>query len=215
MGVYRRGRHGGQSPTRSWPEQPPLNPADFRELAFSESLPTSEIVAKMLKPSQNLYAQLLLLQAGAQSKSRAADSENAGLAELRAFTRRAGIDPNQVLLDEGSGLSRSALVTPNALVSLHHFMARHPQGAIYREALPAPGEGTLRARFKDLAASNLRAKTGTIRYVNSLSGYIDSAAGEHLAFAILLNAYDNNSPTSSRDDIDVIVRLLAALAEKS
>ena len=126
--------------TRSWPEQPPLNPADFKELAFSESLPTSEIVAKMLKPSQNLYAQLLLLQAGAQSKSRAGDSENAGLAELRAFTRRAGIDPNQVLLDEGSGLSRSALVTPNALVSLHHFMARHPQGAIYREALPAPGE---------------------------------------------------------------------------
>jgi D-alanyl-D-alanine carboxypeptidase/D-alanyl-D-alanine-endopeptidase (penicillin-binding protein 4) len=205
----------GEVRTRSWPEHSRLNPADFKELAFTESLPNSEIVAKMLKPSQNLYAQLLLLQVGALSKVRASETENAGLAELRSFARRAGIDPNEVLLDEGSGLSRAALVTAHSLVSLHQFMARHPLAAVYRNALPAPGEGTLRSRYKDLASANLRAKTGTIRYVNTLSGYIDSAAGEQFAFAILLNAYDNKSSVSSRDEIDFIVRALAALTEKT
>lgn len=205
----------GQLRGRSWPEHSRLNPAEFQELAFAESLPVSEIVEKMLKPSQNLYAQLLLLQVGAQSKVRTVETENAGLIELRAFLKRAGIDSKQVLLDEGSGLSRAALVTPNALVSLHQFMAKHPQGSIFRGALPAPGEGTLRSRFRDLASNNLRAKTGTLSYVNTLSGYIDSGAGERLAFAIILNAYDNVSNTSSRDELDVIVRLMARLSEKS
>jgi D-alanyl-D-alanine carboxypeptidase/D-alanyl-D-alanine-endopeptidase (penicillin-binding protein 4) len=171
----------------------------------------------MLKPSQNLYAQLLLLQVGAQSNSRTnrttATTEDAGIAELRAFATRAGIDPGEVLLDEGSGLSRSALLTPNALVSLHKYMATHPHAAIYREALPAPGEGTLRTRFADLSSGKLRAKTGTIRYVNALSGYLQTAAHEQLAFAILLNAY-NESSGESRAEIDTIVRLLTRLTQK-
>jgi serine-type D-Ala-D-Ala carboxypeptidase/endopeptidase (penicillin-binding protein 4) len=204
----------GKLRTRSWPEDAKTAVSDYKELAFVDSAPVREIVGRMLKPSQNLYAQLLLLQAGAQSKSVATETENAGLAELRSFLRRAGIDPNEVLLDEGSGLSRSALVTPNALVSLHRFMATHPHAEIYREALPAPGEGTLRTRFKDLAGADLRAKTGTLRYVNALSGYIDSKADERLAFAIMLNAYDNDSSTSLRDELDVIVRLMARLGEK-
>ena len=203
---------------QSWPEHEKTNPADYKELGFTESAPLSEIVAKMLKPSQNLYAQLLLLQVGAQSNSRTyrtnSTTEDAGIAELRAFVARASIDPGEVLLDEGSGLSRSALVTPNALVSLHKYMATHPHGAIYRESLPAPGEGTLRARFKDLSSGKLRAKTGTIRYVNALSGYLETAANEQLAFAVLLNAYDESS-SESRAEIDTIVRLLTRLAEKT
>ena len=202
----------GKLRTRSWPE-PKTNPADFRELAYAESLPMAEILAKMLKPSQNLYAQLLLLQVGSQSKSPARTTEGAGLAELRAFSRRATIDPNEVLLDEGSGLSRSALVTPDALVSLHRYMWTHSHAAIYRESLPAPGEGTLRNRFKDLSSGKLRAKTGTISYVNTLSGYLQTAANEQLAFAIMLNAYDNNSSVTSRQEIDTIVRLLTRLTE--
>ncbi|MGZ8921572.1 MAG: D-alanyl-D-alanine carboxypeptidase/D-alanyl-D-alanine endopeptidase, partial [Limisphaerales bacterium] len=204
----------GELRTRSWPE-PKTDPADLKEIAFAESLPMSEIVAKMLKPSQNLYAQLLLLQVGSQSKSPARATESAGLAELRAFAQRAKIDPNEVLLDEGSGLSRSALLTPNALVSLHRYMSTHPHAALYRESLPAPGEGTLRNRFKDLSSGKLRAKTGTINYVNTLSGYLQTAANEQLAFAIMLNAYDNESSITSRAEIDTIVRLLAALKENT
>ena len=208
----------GKLRTQSWPEHEKTNPEDYKELGFTESAPISEIVAKMLKPSQNLYAQLLLLQVGAQSHSRTnranSTTEDFGIAELRAFATRAGIDPGEVLLDEGSGLSRSALVTPNALVSLHKFMATHPHGVLYREALPAPGEGTLRTRFKEISSGKLRAKTGTIRYVNALSGYLETAAHEQLAFAIILNAY-NQSSAESRAEIDTIVRLLTRLTEKT
>lgn len=205
----------GKLRTRSWPEDGKLETGRYRELAYAESLSMSEIVAKMLKPSQNLYAQLLLLQVGAQSKSSARFTETAGLNELRSFLRRAGINPSEVLIDDGSGLSRSSMVTPNALVELHRHMSSHRHAEIYREALPAPGEGTLRVRFKDLSSAKLRAKTGTLNYVNTLSGYLETAANERLIFAIMLNAYDNNSGISSREEIDTIVRMLARMREKT
>jgi D-alanyl-D-alanine carboxypeptidase/D-alanyl-D-alanine-endopeptidase (penicillin-binding protein 4) len=205
----------GKLRAQSWPEHARTDPAAYKEICFTQSRPMAEIVTKMLKPSQNLYAQLLLLQVGSQSKSRARTTEDAGLSELRTFVQRASINPNEVLLDEGSGLSRSSLVTPNALVSLHRYMSTHPHAAIYRESLPAPGEGTLRARFQNLSSGKLHAKTGTLNTVNTLSGYLQTATNEQLAFAIMLNAYDNNSSITSRAEIDTIVHLLTRLTEKT
>jgi serine-type D-Ala-D-Ala carboxypeptidase/endopeptidase (penicillin-binding protein 4) len=205
----------GKTRTRSWPEDSRLDFAPYKEIGFTESAPVREIVANMLKPSQNLYAQLLLLQAGVKSAQRAGTAEDAGIRELKAFVKRAGIDPGEVLMDEGSGLSRSGLVTPNALVGVLKYMSGHAHWNIFREALPAPGEGTLRTRFRDwrdLAAAGkpeLRAKTGSIRYVSSLSGYLGGANREPLAFAIMLNAYDG--PDSARDQVEAVVRMLARL----
>jgi D-alanyl-D-alanine carboxypeptidase/D-alanyl-D-alanine-endopeptidase (penicillin-binding protein 4) len=203
----------GQVRTRSWPADGKLDLAGYKEIGFTESVPIREIVANMLKPSQNLYAQLLLLQAGARSGQRADSSEEAGARELRAFVKGIGIDPNEVLLDEGSGLSRSCLVTPNALVAVLQHMAKSPHADLFRQALPGPGEGTLRTRFRDWREQQagskieLRAKTGSIRYVSTLSGYLRRGNGERLAFAALLNAY--NGPTSARDEVEGVVRLLA------
>src|SRR5262249_7835816 len=155
-----------------------------------------EVVRQMMKPSQNLYAQLLLLQVGIRSRpvnAGSQTSEEAGLAELKKFLREAGINPAEVLLEEGSGLSRGALVTPNAIVRLLQFMDRHRYAATFREALPVAGvDGTLRNRFKQtIVTGKARAKTGTLSYVNTLSGYVSTAAGEPLAFSIMLNNYHN------------------------
>lgn len=209
----------GKARTRSWPDDRKLDVAAYKEVGFTESAPIREIVPNMLKPSQNLYAQLLLLQAGARSASAATSTEDAGIKELRAFVKRAGIDPGEVLLEEGSGLSRSALVTPDALVSILKYMAGHPQAEVFREALPGPGEGTLRNRFRDWRegpqGSNprgnknieLRAKTGSLRYVSSLSGYLRRGDGENLAFALILNAYEGT--TNARDEVEAMARILA------
>jgi len=74
-------------------------------------------------------------------------------------------------------------------------------------------DGTLRSRMKGTpAAGNARAKTGTLRYVNALSGYVTSAAGERFAFALLLNNFQNPDPNrSAREDLDEFVVTLAGL----
>ena len=207
----------GNVRTRSWPQDPPLNPGDFEDIAFTESPPLRGILPKMMKPSQNLYAQLLFLQVGARANGRL--TEDSAVRALRDFAKRADINPDEVLLDEGSGLSRACLVTPNAVVRLLEFMAKGSHAEPFVASFPTPGEGTLRNRFPHWRGEagtklGLKAKTGSIRYVTALSGYLRTAAGEQLAFSILLNAFDPGA-ASARDEVDVIVRALANLGEKS
>ncbi|MCC6233271.1 MAG: D-alanyl-D-alanine carboxypeptidase/D-alanyl-D-alanine-endopeptidase, partial [Verrucomicrobiales bacterium] len=124
------------------------------------SRPVAELVRATMKPSQNLQAQLLFLQSGAVfegTPNRA--TEAGGVRALEAFLRRGGIPTSAVRLDEGSGLSRSALVTPEAMVLLLRYMDRHALSQEYREALPVAGkDGTLRSRFRGTPLEgNLRA----------------------------------------------------------
>lgn len=174
-----------------------------------ESPPLRELLPWMLKPSQNLYAQLLFLQAGASAGN---PSEEGGLRALRRFLEARGIPASEVLLDEGSGLSRSCLVTPAAVVELLQSMENHPARDVFLGALPVAGvDGTLRRRFRDTAAEgNLRAKTGTLRYVNALSGFVTNQSGQRLVFAVILNAYDPPPEgPGGRAAVDEIGRLLA------
>jgi D-alanyl-D-alanine carboxypeptidase/D-alanyl-D-alanine-endopeptidase (penicillin-binding protein 4) len=91
-------------------------------------------------------------------------------------------------------------------------MHGHRLGDVFREALPLAGaDGTLQNRMKGTAAAgNIRAKTGTLQYVNALSGYVTTAAGEPLAFSVMLNNYSSDGLSSARDDIDEIVVMLAS-----
>ena len=97
-------------------------------------------------------------------------------------------------------------------------MSKHKAAEVYFSALPIAGvDGSLRNRMKgSAAAGNVRAKTGTLRWANSLSGYVTSAAGERLAFCIMLNRYHNPEPGSSaRADVDAIAIMLAEFAARS
>lgn len=199
----------------------PFDYSQLVEIAAVNSRPLSEILGKMLKPSQNLYAQLLLLQVGARTQkaaTRQETTEDLGLRALASFLTEAGVNRGEVLLEEGSGLSRGGLVTPNATVTLLRHLARHRHAAVFRDALPIAGvDGTLRTRFKDTAAEkNVVAKTGTLRFVNALSGYATSAAKEPLAFSILLNNYSPSDPNwSGRAEVDALVTALASLTAHS
>ena len=96
------------------------------------------------------------------------------------------------------------------------FLNRHRYADVFRDALPIAGvDGTLRNRLKNTAAeNNLRAKTGSLSSAVSLSGYVTTAAGEKLAFAIMVNNY----PTDVEPRIaciDPIAVLLASFNGKS
>jgi D-alanyl-D-alanine carboxypeptidase/D-alanyl-D-alanine-endopeptidase (penicillin-binding protein 4) len=176
-------------------EVSPLPWPNLTEVASVLSRPVSDIVKQTLKPSENLYAQLLLLQVGARAQATNGASgrstEAAGLAEMQAFLREAGIAGSLTSLREGSGLSRAGLVTPGATAQLLAFMNHHRCHDAFIDALPIAGvDGTLRHRFKGtVAAGNIRAKTGSLAGVSALSGYLTTAANERWAFSIMLNNY--------------------------
>jgi D-alanyl-D-alanine carboxypeptidase/D-alanyl-D-alanine-endopeptidase (penicillin-binding protein 4) len=203
------------------PPEPPLSPPTNRwvELGACESAPLRELLPVMLKPSQNLHAQLWLLQAGAAGPAEPDEtSEQAGLRALAAFLQRAGIAAGEARLEEGSGLSRHNAVTPRALVRLLAFMARHPHAAVFREALPVAGvDGTLRSRLRGTPAEgNVRAKTGSLDLVHTLAGHVTSAAGEPLVFALLLNQHAGGaSDRPARAELDDVAVWLACLRQHS
>jgi len=190
-------------------EVSPIAWSNLVEVASVASRPLSEIVKQTLKPSENLYAQLLLLQVGARAEATNRDTEEAGLAEMQTFLRSAGISHNMAQLEEGSGLSRGCLVTPSATVRLLTFMNRHRDREAFVEALPIAGvDGSLRNRFKGtVAAGNVRAKTGSLGGVNTLSGYVTTAGKEKLVFSIMLNNYRDEN--EGRAAIDAVALQLA------
>ena len=192
------------------------------EVATLQSHPLSLISAHTLKPSQNLYTEMLLRTlgrvAGPMTATAAATrtSEAAGVEVVKAFLRDAGVNASSLVLADGSGLSRTDMVTADATVQLLTYMRKHRYAVAFRDALPVGGiDGTLRNRFKGtLAENNLRAKTGTLSTAASLSGYVNTAAGEELIFSIIVNNYpDGTSPVG--DCIDPIALLLASFAVKS
>jgi serine-type D-Ala-D-Ala carboxypeptidase/endopeptidase (penicillin-binding protein 4) len=190
----------------------PLDQKSLLELGSVESPPLGEIVRHMMKPSQNLYAQLLLLQVGKHAETArhaSMSTEDVGLLELQKFLAEAGVRKGEALLEEGSGLSRGALVTPHATITLLRYMDKHRHAGVFRDSLPIAGvDGTLKNRLKNTAATgNLRAKTGTLRYVNTLSGYVTNRSGERLVFSIMLNNY--GAAGGGRAEVDALGEMLA------
>ena len=214
--LIRRGIEvGGKVRSVNWIEQrsAPIEISKMVRVAFTQSRPLAEIVKQTLKPSENLYAQLLLLQVGAHARLMAPHTtEEEGMTEMRRFLKQVGIGDDDTLLEDGSGLSRGSLVTPSASVQLLRFIAHHKASQAFYDALPIAGvDGTLRGRLKGTAAArNVHAKTGSLQYVDTLSGYLTNKAGEKLVFSIMLNNYRAPSGgPSGRAAIDGLVKTLA------
>src|SRR5215813_2856876 len=188
------------------------------EIASMQSPPLSVIAAQTLKPSQNLYTELILRTLGKTPEnspvlSNARTSEDQGLEVVKGFLKEAGLTPESLNLSDGSGLSRNDMVSADATVQLLTFMSKHKYAAIWRDALPiAGGDCTMRNRKKcTTAENNVRAKTGSLSSASSLSGYVTSAASENLVFSIMVYNYQRDAEPRS-DCIDPIAVLLASFA---
>jgi D-alanyl-D-alanine carboxypeptidase/D-alanyl-D-alanine-endopeptidase (penicillin-binding protein 4) len=191
------------------------------EIAILQSPPFSVIASQTLKPSQNLYTELILRTLGkvtpppATTSSLGQTSEELGIEAVKSFLKTVGIRPEALNLDDGSGLSRNDMITAEASVQLLTFMSKHRYATVFRDALPIGGvDGTLRNRFRGTPAeNNVRAKTGSLSSAASLGGYVTTAAGEKLAFSIMVNNYPRDIEPRSLC-IDPIAILLASFAGK-
>ena len=123
-----------------------------------------------------------------------------------------GVTPEHLAYRDGSGLSRHDYVSPRAIVRVLDAMHRAPWAVTYREALPLAGvDGTMANRMKDTpAAGNAYAKTGTVDKARSLSGYVTSADGHQILFAMLANNFTVPNREVERVQ-DLLVSTLAGL----
>jgi D-alanyl-D-alanine carboxypeptidase/D-alanyl-D-alanine-endopeptidase (penicillin-binding protein 4) len=178
-------------------------------LASYQSQPVTQDLRVINKVSQNLHAELMLRLLGKEKGN--SGSIQGGLEVLRGFLVNAGLKPEQFVFLDGSGLSREDLVTPEATVSLLRYCQQQSWGAAFADTLPvAATDGSLADRFRNTpAAGVVRAKTGSLSHVYSLSGYATTASGDHIVFSVMTN--NNNMPTKKAlDTIDqIVVRLLA------
>ncbi|MDT4956009.1 MAG: hypothetical protein QOJ02_4147 [Acidobacteriota bacterium] len=199
-----------------------IDPARAVELASATGKTLGEIIRSTNKESINLYAELILRTLGKErggsaptadpKKMRTRGDDEAGLAVIRQWLEKHGIPTDTLALHDGSGLSRLDLVTPEVTARLLAAMTQTPAAKVYRDSLPIAGrDGTLKFRLRSVGSDRIAAKTGTLTYINSLSGYATTDDDEPLAFSIICN--DETTAESSTRAIDAIALLLTSYSE--
>jgi D-alanyl-D-alanine carboxypeptidase/D-alanyl-D-alanine-endopeptidase (penicillin-binding protein 4) len=165
-------------------------------LAEVSSRPLRDWIFPILNTSQNWFAEMLLKQLGKQFGKGGSWPDGLEV-ERRFLIDSARVDSTQFSLSDGSGLSSSNLVSPLAFTQLLRFMRRHPRFGTFAPGLPQAGmAGSLKNRFAGTSlAGRVRAKTGSIARVQSLSGYIDLGNGKTLTFSIEANHHAETGTT--------------------
>jgi D-alanyl-D-alanine carboxypeptidase/D-alanyl-D-alanine-endopeptidase (penicillin-binding protein 4) len=170
-----------------------------------------EVLPAFEKPSQNQIGELLLKTMGLERAGVGTADSGRRVVERQLATWGIAAERDVVVRD-GSGLSRHDYVSPRALIRVLDAMRRDTSFRTFYDALPVAGvDGTIASRMKGTpAAGNVHAKTGTLDKARALSGYVTTADGELLLFSILCNNY--TVPTRQVDRVaDALAVQMASL----
>lgn len=168
----------------------------------------AEDVVMTNKVSQNLHAELLLHHLGLQYGEDGSTAQ--GVRVVRAFLLKVGVQPEDFVFFDGSGMSGHDLVTPRSVAKVLTYATTQPWGAVYRTSLPIAGvDGTLEGRFvKSPVRGRLSAKTGTTGESRALSGYLQCASGRTVVVSVMVG----NHPPSTSFDRTVMDKVVEAIA---
>jgi len=174
-----------------------------------KSVALADDLAVTLKVSQNLHAELFLRRLSPLA------NDGMGLApgahvERNWLVNTAGLDPDDIVLYDGSGMSSHNLVTPRTTAALLAYDAKQPWFPTYKAALPLGGvDGTISSRFaEEPLKGHVSAKTGTLGESRALSGFLDCASGKTVIFSIMV---DTHTPMNASDRV-VMDKVVAAIA---
>ena len=169
------------------------NSSQLTLLSSSESAPLSELLTVMLKKSNNLYADAIFRTLGAHHYNIAGTWRNSSDAVKRILLKKASINLENLVIVDGSGLSRLNLVSADKLMEILQYISANNAQLGIIEMLPIAGvDGTLQNRksFNQLPfKETIRAKTGYIQGSYNLAGFIQKSDGQYLAFVQLLSGY--------------------------
>lgn len=165
---------------------------DYKVVAEHESQPLKSMLPLMNKPSDNMFAECFFKTIGAYTRHVGTNGAlGTGAQAIRAWLVSIGLNPTQFRQVDGSGLSRQNLVSPMSIVRIlkHWTAGKTPDSFV--NSLPIAGvDGTLKSRMKGTSAQgNCRAKTGSVAYTSSLSGYVTTHNGIDLVFSVMVNSY--------------------------
>jgi D-alanyl-D-alanine carboxypeptidase/D-alanyl-D-alanine-endopeptidase (penicillin-binding protein 4) len=179
-------------------------------IASHQSPTLADDVTVTNKVSQNLHAELLLHHLASAIGGEENGSTAQGARVVRQFLLQAGIDKDDFVFFDGSGLSGHDLVTPRATARLLQYAATQPWFADWKASLPMGGvDGSLETRYaKEPLKGKVFAKTGTLGEARALSGYVECASGRTVIFSIMVG---NHMPQTNGDR-DVTDKIVAAIA---
>ncbi len=167
---------------KEWTEPLPTTPPDF----VLTSPPIKTLIKDCLEPSDNLYAEHLLLSTARVEGDLGEEAYAAANQRMsQFFQKKVGLMPEDLRPSDGSGLSRQNLVTPRAIARILQWTDSQPWRADYITALAEPGEGTLRSRLQTVRFAG---KTGTINAVSSLSGILNPGAPSRRYVSLIMNS---------------------------
>lgn len=158
-----------------------------KKAVYTHFSPTLEkLVYHTNQKSNNLYCQSLLMTLG---NGKAAT----GIQVVKTFCKDRGLNPDEVFMSDGCGLSRANLVTTSLLTRLLVKQAKDSlRYELIRLSFPAAGKSGSMANIGrgTFIEDNMHAKTGYIQRARAYSGYVRSRSGKQLAFAVILNNYN-------------------------
>lgn len=159
-----------------------INYENAKPLFVYLSPPLTDIITIINKESNNFYADQLF-------KTFAwGGSNNGGERRAKEVLAAMGVDVTDVSIKDGSGLSRKDLITPRVLGTVLTSMYNSPYREAYLSSLPGGGEPRTTMDYR-LRGFPIRAKTGSLEFVRSLSGYAETPDGRTLVFSFLINNY--------------------------
>lgn len=166
--------------------------------------PLKEVATTCLVKSDNNIAENLMLMAAASEGPLSNKPYEVATARMKKFlTEEVGCAPEDLRPQDGSGMSRHNFVTTRALARISAW-ATQKWGALWTDALAAPGKGTLAGR---LEGSGFRGKTGTLDSACALTGTVKTPDGRTLVISLVFNHYTATS-AQVRGVQDEIVRIL-------
>ena len=163
-------------------------PPDAVLIASHESPPLSEVIRHINKRSNNVMARTLLLTLGAERGTRPATVAGSGQA-LQAVLARQGLSMPELVVDNGSGLSRNAAVSADSLARMLDAAWHSASMPEYLSSMAITGvDGTVRRRLRnDPAQGMAHVKTGSLRDVRAIAGYVLGASGKRYLVVSMVN----------------------------